>query len=383
VAPAIGAAQRAALDGRDLGGAAHPGVRRQRPRLLPRQRAPGRRARVTYQEISPGPVLRSYRVSATTFANWRHEALSDPFSYDVWGRAHKNGGAFLNADLTFLNYWGADLNARYAPELLDDAATRGGPLMLRPASTSFRVRGYTDRRRPFALEPSAGVGADRADALSWDASLELSYRPLPGVEIETEPSYAVQQDAAQYVAALTDTEYLPTFGRRYLFGELNRRTASLDTRLNLTFSPALTLQLFLQPLLSVGDYTALKQLARAESFEFDHLAEGRVMAQGSAARCVGGRTCAAGDTRYVDFGGDGAPELTLAEPDFRVRSLRGNAVLRWEYRPGSTLFLVWQQRRSYRDLAAAGFDVGGELGALLAEPAENVLIVKGSYWLSL
>jgi hypothetical protein len=108
-----------------------------------------------------------------------------------------------------------------------------------------------------------------------------------------------------------------------------------------------------------------------------------VMAQGSAARCVGGRTCAAGDTRYVDFDGDGAPELTLAEPDFRVRSLRGNAVLRWEYRPGSTLFLVWQQRRAYRDLAAAGFDVGGELGALLAEPAENVLIVKGSYWLSL
>jgi hypothetical protein len=82
----------------------------------------------------------------------------------------------------------------------------------------------------------------------------------------------------------------------------------------------------------------------------------------------------------IDPDGAGpAPAFTLANPDFNVRSLRGNAVLRWEYRPGSTLYFVWQQQRS-------GFEPTGEFrfaegaDALLHLPSENVFAVKVSYW---
>jgi hypothetical protein len=73
----------------------------------------------------------------------------------------------------------------------------------------------------------------------------------------------------------------------------------------------------------------------------------------------------------------------FADPDFRIGELRSNAVLRWEYRPGSTLFLVWQQRRAFRDLEAANFDVGGEAADLFRDRPTNIFVIKANYWLSL
>jgi hypothetical protein len=209
------------------------------------------------------------------------------------------------------------------------------------------------------------------------------YRPSSRVEIVTEPGYQRQPDAAQYVAATGDVGYTPTFGPRYIFGELDRRTVSLDTRLNVTFSRSLTLQLFAQPLLSVGNYTAYKQLARGRTFDFDRFEEGSAVTGPGGASCAGGRTCRSGGQRLVDFDGDGSTDFAFAEKDFRVRSLRGNAVLRWEYRPGSTLFFVWQQRRSYEDLQADAFRVGEEALGLLTDRPANVFIIKANYWLSL
>jgi len=85
----------------------------------------------------------------------------------------------------------------------------------------------------------------------------------------------------------------------------------------------------------------------------------------------------------VDLTGDGIPEISFEDKDFRIRSLRGNAVLRWEYRPGSVLFLVWQQRRSYRDAEAARFEPFADLGSLFSDPAEHIFSVKLSYWLGM
>src|SRR5690606_8922629 len=123
--------------------------------------------------------------------------------------------------------------------------------------------------------------------------------------------------------------------------------------------------------------------SRAESFDFDRFEEGVAAAGTGAASCAGGRTCRSGNQRLVDFDGDGETDFTFPERDFRIRSLRGNAVLRWEYRPGSTLFFVWQQRRSYQDLEAGTFRLRGEALDLIADRPANVFIIKANYWLSL
>jgi hypothetical protein len=338
---------------------------------------------LAYQEIRPGPLFQSYRVTGSTFHNFRHEVLQDPLSWGAWGDAHKRGNFTAGLEGTFLNYWGIVLSSQYDPENYDDEMTRGGPLMLDPAAVVFSLRVNSDRREKLSFEPS--FSADNVGAMGWGwrGGMRVSYRPSSRVQIETEPSYQRQPDAAQYVAATGDVGYAPTFGQRFIFGELDRRTFSLDTRLNVTFSRSLTLQLFTQPLLSVGDYTAYKQFTRAGTFDFDTFEEGAAATGPSGASCTGGRTCRNGELRLVDFDGDGRSDFSFRERDFRVRSLRGNAVLRWEYRPGSTLFFVWQQRRSYQDLEANTFRLGHEARDLLGDRPANVFIIKANYWLSL
>jgi len=189
--------------------------------------------------------------------------------------------------------------------------------------------------------------------------------------------------ADQYVTSSGTLPFASTLGRRYFFGELERRSFSLETRVNWTFTPDLSFQLFAQPLLSSGDYTAYKQLAAARSFDFLRFDEGEAVLTADGVRCSEGSICLAPDGRqHVDLDGDGLTDLDFRDRDFNVRSLVGNAVLRWEYRPGSTIFLVWQ--RDQRDASGVGdFDFRRDVDALLGAPADDRFIVKVNYWLGL
>jgi hypothetical protein len=147
-----------------------------------------------------------------------------------------------------------------------------------------------------------------------------------------------------------------------------------------TFTPSISLQLYAQPFVSAGAYSAFKEFTQPGTFLFDRYGIDR----GTVCRIDGvyhvapiaARTCP--PTAPVQ--GDAAFPLRFADPDFNIRSLRGNAVFRWEYRPGSTLFFVWQQQRSGSD-TVGDFDPSRDAGAIFREPAQNVFLVKASYWL--
>ncbi len=339
-------------------------------------------ARLSYQEITPSKIFRSYRINAFTFHNWRHEALDRAFSTSSWVRAHKQGVFNLQTNLQFLNYWGAQVELRYSPQSLSDVATRGGPLMVDPASTTLELSGNTDRRRSLALELSFSREWSHRGGSSTDLSGEIGLRPAPGVEIQLETRVQREINPAQYVASTPDPEYSATFGRRYLFADLERREWSLQTRVNVALSPKVTFQLFAQPLLSSGDYLRYKQLARPQSFEFDVFQESPAARTGSGISCAGGRSCREGDNRYLDFDGDGATDYSFKERDFTIRSLRLNAVFRWEYRPGSTLFLVWQQSRRSSEINGL-LQLGRDWAELWTAPSDNRFIVKLNYWIGL
>jgi hypothetical protein len=340
-------------------------------------------ARISYRQLEPGSLLRNWNANLSTFHNVSHEALEAPGSWQSWRAAHVSGSVNGNANFTFLNYWNLNVDLRVSPETSNRSATRGGPLMLEPASVGGGIRLRSDSRRMVSLRPSLNLSrGERSSGADVSTSLEVNVRPSPRVELQLEPSWSRSSDGAQYVASTTVVPYDPTFGRRYLFGMLERETVSMQTRLNVAFTPSLTLQLFAQPLLSSGAYVRYRQLDAPRTYAFTDFTEGLHGAgEDGAARCSGGATCAdAGGRRYVDFDGDGVTDLTFSDPDFNLRSLRGNAVLRWEYRPGSTLFLVWQQRRS-EDVGVGSFELGRDLRALVDTPADNVLIVKLNYWL--
>ncbi len=338
--------------------------------------------RLTYREITPGSLLRSYNLTFFTFHNWRHEALDDVFSLASWDRAHKSGTYSLRSNFEFLNYWRMELNARYSPELLSSTLTRGGPLMIRPGATQAEVGLHTDRRKALSLGPSVEYENRHRGGYRWETRLDLAFRPTPSLEIGLEPQYATEVSPAQYVTAEDDETYLPTYGGRYFFSDLKRHQFSVETRLNVAFNPKLTLQFYAQPLISSGDYLTYKQLEEAETFDFDVFEEGTAVDTGDGIVCVGGRTCLDGDTRYIDWNGDGEPNTSFSDRDFNVQSLRLNAVLRWEYRPGSTIFFVWQQNRSDR-IDDGSFDLDRDFGALRSIEPDNMFIVKVNYWLGL
>ena len=135
---------------------------------------------------------------------------------------------------------------------------------------------------------------------------------------------------------------------RYVFGRIDQRTVSLTTRLNYTVTPNLSVQLYAQPFVSAGDYGEFKQLADGRSRDYG--------------------------ARYgaVDYFGN---------PDFNYRSFRTTNVVRWEYRPGSTLFVVWQQGRE--DVDEHGrFDFRSDVSSVFGSPSRNVFLVKWAYWLN-
>ena len=179
-----------------------------------------------------------------------------------------------------------------------------------------------------------------------------------------------------------DVGYDPTFGPRYLVADLERTTVQMETRLNIAFNNRLTLQVFAQPLIDAGDYIAYRQLEESETFDFEDFTEGSALVEDGEVICSGGTTCVVGDERYVDLNSDGTTDFSFGDQNFNIRSLRMNAVLRWEYRPGSTIFLVWQQSRRDEE-NIGGFDFGRDARALLTAEPENVLILKVNYWLGL
>ena len=154
----------------------------------------------------------------------------------------------------------------------------------------------------------------------------------------------------------------------------------METRLDWTFTPKLSLQLFAQPLLSSGDYVQYKQLAASKSYDFLEFSQGLGSSTSGGVTCIG--ICSLEGRQHVDFNTDGIADYSFSDRDFNVRSLVGNAVLRWEYRPGSTLFVVWQRRQS--DYALLGdLDLERDATALFQAPADNRFIIKMNYWMGL
>ncbi len=337
-------------------------------------------ASVSYRSIEPGPLFRSYSVRLTTFHSWRQDLLDDFFDAGNWAQTYKRGTFSLSSNFDFLNNWGLNLRTSWNPQSLSDTKTRGGPLMTEPGSFSFNVSVNTDRRRAVSLRPSVEYRPrSRGNGYEVSTGLGVSLRPTSSWEIEFQPRFSRQRTGSQYVTDSDAVFYEPTYGDRYLFGDLLRHSFSVETRINVAFSPDLSLQLFAQPLVSTGEYLSYRQLETSETFDFLEFEEGVATETEDGVLCGSGSTCVLAGERYVDFTGDGLADDSFGDRNFNIRSLRSSAVLRWEYLPGSVLFLVWQQARR-DELENGDFNLGRDLGGIFSAPGEDTFIAKASFY---
>ena len=312
-------------------------------------------ANVSRRWSEPAGPFRSRYLGAFSIAGWNY------------GGAMTDAIVGFNGSATFTNSWYAGFNVNAMPRTVSDRLTRGGPLAGYPATVAAGVSASTDRRRVVSVSPNGFIQLNELGGWYSTGAVSVDVRPSPALALSVGARHTRQLSALQYVTSLGAPE-VATFGRRYVFAELDQTTTSLDLGLDWTFSPALTLQLYAAPYVSAGAYDRYRELAAPGALDYPVYGEVR----GSVERNEG--------TVQVDPG-DGGDSFSFLDPGFTFRSLQGNAVLRWEYRPGSTLFLVWQQQRDGYDRGLVDRALRRNADFLLDTPPSNVFLVKLSYWL--
>jgi len=314
---------------------------------------------VQLRKLTPDRWTRS---RAVWFAKWW------TFNY---GRESQGDGVQANANVQLLNYWRLLLNLQRSWATLDDRLTRGGPTVVRPGIQSANLTVTTDGRRRFWASAN-GILQKRDFGNSMKLlSAQLNYKPWAALTLSAAPSVMKVRAVAQYLATVADPTATSTFGARYVFGNLGQTEVAMPLRANLVLSPKLSLQLYTQGLLSTGSYRAIEELAAPRTYDFP--AYGRDL--GTLAYD------AAGASYLIDPDGAGpAASFRIADPNFNFKSLRVNAVARWEFRPGSSLYLVWTQRR--QDQAYPGdFELGRDAARLFRARPDDVFLVKVAWWL--
>jgi hypothetical protein len=269
------------------------------------------------------------------------------------------------------NYWEFTTFWIYRPGVLDDRLTRGGPSVRRARQDFWLLQISSDARKPIV----GGLALDgycySDDACGNTVSMDLTYRPASNVSLSLGPSFGLRETRAQWVTAVDDVTATVFSGRRYVFADLHQKTLSMNTRVNITFTPTLSFELFAQPLIVSGRYSQFKEFAAP-----------RVLDKVVYGEDIGTIVESAGSYTLDPDGTGPAASFSFPNPDFNFRSLRGNAVLRWEFSPGSTLFFVWTQSRS-QSAPVGDLDFGRDLQALWDLASDNIFLVKINYWLGL
>ena len=281
------------------------------------------------QQPDPGKRFRRIALYTNAGQSWNNERL-------VFGR-HTSGGMSMQ----FLNYWSIDAFVGRSFRVLDDLDTRGGPPIVNPADVGFDFFVNSDSRKTWRW--SVNGGGNRSEEGGWNRRLnsELRLQPSTRLQTSTGVGYSTGRDIAQWI----DNEDTDADGvTDYVYGTLRRNVIDVTLRTTFALHRDLSVQMFLQPFVAVGDYTDIRRLARPRSFDF-------------------------------------APAVLSYDPDFNEKSLRGNVVLRWEYMRGSTLFVAWNMSAS--DKSRPGiFSPWRDLADSFTGGGPQVLMVKLNYWLS-
>jgi hypothetical protein len=318
-------------------------------------------AEVNYRKTNAGRFLRNYDgwAGANYVANFGGVAIYN--------------GAATGGDVQFSDLWQIGAFERINGAAYDERLTRGGPLLRMPALHESNFYVMSDSRWPVTATLNLDYIHDRSGSTNLTASLPLDWRPASYVHVSAGPALMRQFSTDQYVTTVADPTATTTFGSRYIFSNLHQTTFSLDARIDWTFTPTLTLQMYAQPFVSAGRYDGLKEFARPRSYSFTvYGADGRSTLSYDATQRL----------YTVDPDGPGgASAFTAENPNFNIRSLHGNAVARWQYRAGSTLFLVWQQERSGLDPSLSEFEFRRDASAVFRSQPTNVFLVKVAYWL--
>ncbi|MBX7117774.1 MAG: carbohydrate binding family 9 domain-containing protein [Gemmatimonadaceae bacterium] len=290
-----------------------------------------------FQFQQPTRYYRRGFVNLNSWMNWTDEGLLTQFGF--------NTNSHFELPSTHWLHFG--INGGPAASF-DDRAARGGEAFRRAAWVEGWAGWEGDVRRTWT--PNFFGGMWRGD--EWRSR---GWWINPGMTLRAGSRFNASL-AANVNHARNDTQWFENYGdvttdtAHVTFAELDQWTVGITSRLNFTATRNLSIQLYAQPFVSVGDFREWKELGDARSRDYD--------------------------ARFIPYGGGADPG------GFNFKQLRTNTVVRWEYRPGSVLFVVWQQGRDRGLGAPTDFSFRRDFGDLFALHPDNTLLVKWSYWIN-
>jgi len=313
-----------------------------------------------YQWTKPGKLFLNALVIAGWFRN-----------YDFGGNKNWDGG-LVSFQGQLRNFWQVNTMFAYNPDTISKNQTRGGPLALIPSGWQVDLNLETDSRKAVVFAVEGTTYQRPRSSEEWNGQISARWKPGSNFSLSIGPTIGFERNDIQWVTKIDDPLMAATYGARYVFARIDQKVLGSEVRLDWTFTPKLTLQAYLQPYLAVGRYDLFKELAEPKAYAYN------VYGAAGGPSTIGYDGASGVYTVDPDGASGPAGPFTIGNPDFNYKSLRGTIVLRWEYRPGSLLYIVWTQNRA--DYANPGeLRLGRDLGNLFAAPGDNIFLLKVSY----
>jgi hypothetical protein len=309
-----------------------------------------------YRENEPGKLFQDWWMYAGTYNGWN------------FGGVRQYTGLDLEARATFKNFWGTWMQFEYWPETLNDNLTRGGPLMGRAANWNVAADLWSSGKGKTTWSSWGGYWENTQDAWEYWLGGRVTFRPGSRWELSLSPRWSHSVNSRQYIDTQSGNNPL-TYNERYIFSYIERSQLRTQLRLNFAFTPDMTLEMYAEPFAASGRYYDFGELSAARSAELRTYGD----APGTSIDEVE-------DGVYKVT--DGQDSFTFEQSNFNVLSFRSNLVLRWEWKPGSTLFFVWQTNRADDTSEGSVVKPRSMLDSLEAEGA-NFFAIKLTYWIPL
>ncbi len=313
---------------------------------------------VGYRIWEPFAIFRTININFNQWQSWNFGG--DKLSF----------GGNVNLNTQFKNYWGLSYGVNIQGEHFSTNELRGGPLLKLPGAWSYWGEIYTDTRKSLVFEVGTWnyLGKNDFEKMHeiWS---EITFRPISNFSVSLEPAFSTKKSLLQYVNTQNFQD-----SQRYIFASLDQKTVSLTVRLEYSITPDLSIQFYGQPFISAGKYMNFKHITnpRANGIENRYNTFSPEQIQYNKDQ----------NTYSIDENLDHQPDYSFDNPNFNFLQFRCNLVVRWEYIPGSTVFLVWSQGRTGNGVSG-DFSFSKDFRDLFDVKPDNVFLIKFTYLFNL
>ncbi|MFN8211146.1 MAG: DUF5916 domain-containing protein [Bacteroidales bacterium] len=304
-----------------------------------------------YNQWEPKGIYRRFNING------------DVLSFFNFGGNCMLKGFEINGNMTLKNYWQVYTGGSMYTQGYSTNQLRGGPMMKTPGSYGYRFNINTDYRKKLVFSLFAGINGGFNDSQkNLNVNFEASYKPVKFLMISISPNFSTNFDRLQYVSE----QYFG--GPRYVFGSIDQKTLGTSIRVNVNMSPNLTLQYWGQPFVASGRFYDYKYITDPMADRF----------RDRFHTYIGGEIKQTVDGFDIDENNDTFTDYSISRNDFNYQAFLSNLVLRWEYSPGSSVYVVWSQTR-YNSTDVGKMDYFNNVKDLFGATATNVFLVKFSY----